>query len=69
MVVAWEVRVVDELSEELDGLDVDVQDVIFATARLLTRFGPQLGRPHVDTLVGSRHANMKELRCRAADGE
>ena len=23
---------------------------------------PQLGRPHADTLKGSRHANLKELR-------
>ena len=30
--------------------------------------GPQLGRPHVDTLKGSRHSNMKELRLSAADG-
>ena len=27
-----------------------------------------LGRPHVDTLNGSRHSNMKELRFRAAGG-
>jgi len=38
-------------------------------ARLLQQFGPQLGRPRVDTLNGSRHANMKELRFAAADGE
>jgi hypothetical protein len=24
--------------------------------------GPHLGRPHVDTLQGSRHPNLKELR-------
>ena len=35
---------------------------------MLERFGPQLGRPRVDTLKGSRHANMKELRFDAADG-
>ena len=34
----------------------------------LEQFGPQLGRPRVDTLKGSRHANMKELRFDAADG-
>lgn len=28
-----------------------------------------MGRPRVDTLNGSRHANMKELRFSAADGE
>jgi len=35
---------------------------------LLKQFGPALGRPRVDTLKGSRHANMKELRFGAADG-
>jgi hypothetical protein len=35
---------------------------------LLEQFGPQLGRPRVDTLKGSLHANMKELRFDAADG-
>jgi hypothetical protein len=46
-----------------------VQDEILALSRLLAQFGPQLGRPRVDTLKGSRHANMKELRLSAADGE
>ena len=32
-------------------------------------YGPQLGRPHADTLKGSKHANMKELRFEASDGE
>ena len=35
---------------------------------VLEAFGPQLGRPRADTLHGSRHANMKELRFDAADG-
>ena len=29
----------------------------------------ELGRPRADTLSGSRHANMKEMRFSAADGE
>lgn len=33
-----------------------------AHARLLAEFGPNLGRPTVDTLKGSRHTHMKELR-------
>ena len=45
-----------------------VQDEILAHARLLEKFGPALGRPRVDTLKGSRHANMKELRFDAAGG-
>jgi hypothetical protein len=35
----------------------------------LQQFGPQLGRPRVDTLNDSRHANMKELRFSEAGGE
>ena len=41
---------------------------MLAHAKLLETFGPQLGRPRVDTLNGSKHANMKELRFDAADG-
>ena len=37
-------------------------------ARLLEEFGPQLGRPHADTLNGSDYANMKELRFKADGG-
>jgi len=29
---------------------------------LLATYGPALGRPAVDTIKGSRHPNMKELR-------
>ncbi|MEE8393709.1 MAG: type II toxin-antitoxin system RelE/ParE family toxin [Rhodospirillales bacterium] len=39
-----------------------------AMAGLLKEFGPELKRPHADTLNGSRHANMKELRFKADDG-
>ncbi len=35
---------------------------VIAKVRLLERLGPQLGRPHADTLNGSRHTNIKELR-------
>src|SRR5437773_4002186 len=59
----------DELKPDFDALDQDVCREILALARVLQEFGPQLGRPRVDTLNGSRHANMKELRFGAADGE
>jgi hypothetical protein len=45
-----------------------VQDELLAHARLLEEFGPRLGRPRADTLNGSKHANMKELRFDADDG-
>jgi len=38
------------------------QEALLATIRVLRDIGPTLGRPLVDTVVGSRHANMKELR-------
>src|SRR5260370_25146385 len=59
----------DEFEPEFDALDADVQTEILALSLLLEQLGPQLGRPRVDTLNGSRYANMKELRFSAAQGE
>jgi hypothetical protein len=67
--VSWVVEVGDEFQPEFFTLPEDVQTEILAFTRLLQQFGPQLGRPRVDTLKGSAHANMKELRFGAADGE
>ena len=64
----WVVSFHDEFDSEFDALSEAVQDEMLAHARLLEQFGPQLGRPRVDTLKGSRHANMKELRFDADDG-
>lgn len=67
--VSWIVEIGDQFKPEFFGFDEDVQTEILALARLLQQFGPQLGRSRDDTLKGSRHANMKELRFSAADGE
>jgi hypothetical protein len=67
--VAWSVVIGDEFEPEFDALHEDVQVEILALSRVLQQFGPRLGRPRVDTLDGSRHANMKELRFHAAGGE
>lgn len=64
----WTVSFADEFEPEFDELDAEVQDAILARMLLLEREGPSLGRPHADTLTGSKHANMKELRCTAAGG-
>lgn len=50
------------------GLPEAVRDAFYAHAMMLAEFGPQLGRPHADTLKGSRFSNMKEFRFRAANG-
>ena len=64
----WVVAFFDAFEAEFDAYPEAVQDAILARAQLLEREGPQLGRPYADTLAGSRHANMKELRCTAGDG-
>jgi transcriptional regulator with XRE-family HTH domain len=58
----WEVLVAEEFELEFHALHTGVQDEILALSLLLRKLGPQLGRPRVDTLKNSRHANMKELR-------
>ena len=67
--MSWSVEIADEFASEFYGLKDEVQDAILSTSRLLQQFGSQLGRPRVDTLNGSRHANMKEMRFGAANGE
>lgn len=67
-IMPWTVVFSEEFELEFDELPQDVQDAILARALLLEREGPSLGRPHADTLTGSKHANMKELRFNAADG-
>ena len=64
----WEVDLHDDFVPEYRELHKDVQDELLANIELLEHSGPQLGRPRADTLNGSRHANMKELRFDAADG-
>lgn len=42
--------------------DLATRVQIVAALRMLSESGPSLGRPLVDTIHGSRHRNMKELR-------
>ena len=64
----WTVEFHKDFDPEFEGLPKHVRNELLAHALLLEQFGPQLGRPRVDTLKGSRHANMKELRFDAAGG-
>jgi len=64
----WTVQFDTAFEPEFAALAEDVQDELLVHAKLLETFGPQLGRPRADTLNGSKHANMKELRFDAADG-
>ena len=66
--VGWAVELHDEFEAEFNAFDQDVQDNLLAAAKAIRLAGPKAGRPHVDTLKGSRHANMKELRFEGHDG-
>lgn len=66
--MAWTVRLAAEFVEEFHGLPESVQIELLAHARVIERFGPHAGRPRVDTLKGSKHSNMKELRFEIAKG-
>lgn len=58
----WDVEYTDEFEQWWQTLtDLERSD-LSATIELLERAGPQLSRPHADTVKGSRHNNMKELR-------
>lgn len=58
----WEVEFTDEFGRWWRSLSEDQQGVIDRSVGVLRASGPALGRPRVDTLKGSRHANLKELR-------
>ena len=62
----WAVATTDEFDKWFAGSDADAQTEIIAKVELLKFLGPALGRPHADTLKGSKHANMKELRADTA---
>lgn len=60
--MSWTVLFHDAFDAEFQELDEALQDELLAHAKLLGEFGANLGRPTVDGLKGSKHANMKELR-------
>ena len=66
--MAWEVLFHEEFEPEFYELPQGVQDELLAYAKLLECQGPHLKRPHADTLNGSCHDNMKELRFKVANG-
>jgi len=62
MIMKWEVVFHDGFDEEFKALNEGLQDELLAHTILLRDYGPNLGRPTVDTLNGSMYPNMKELR-------
>jgi len=65
--MAWAV----DTTEEYDAWFLELGEVSQASIRmkveLLTKYGPHLPRPYVDTLKGSKLKNLKELRTQTTD--
>ncbi len=57
----WDIDL-EQIDDWLKTVDDDTYDQVVAALRILTEHGPGLGRPLVDSISGSRHKNMKELR-------
>jgi hypothetical protein len=59
----WEIVTSESYDAWFQEQTEDDKAVIRSKAYLLAEYGPNLGRPHADTLKGSKKlANLKELR-------
>jgi hypothetical protein len=65
--MTWSVATTSEFDEWFADLNEVGQAEVIAKVVLLRLLGPRLGRPHADTLNGSKYANMKELRANTAN--
>jgi len=60
--MAWTIQFEEAFEAEYDQMAAGLQEALLSHLVLLEQLGPELGRPRADTLNGSQHANMKELR-------
>ena len=60
--VAWEIEMTAGVVSWYRTLDGESATRVAVALDRLEQLGPGLGRPFVDSLKGSRHHNMKELR-------
>lgn len=67
MAVRWSIELA-LVEGWIEQLDIGSYQQVVAALELLAEHGPHLGRPLVDTIAGSRHQNMKELRPGSAGG-
>ena len=58
----WEVEYTEQFEVWWTTLSLEEQRHIAQAVALLAEHGPSLGRPLVDTVTGSKHANLEELR-------
>jgi len=60
--MAWRIETTDEYDAWFLEQVENGQEAIRTKIELLAEYGPQLPRPHADTLKGSKLTNLKELR-------
>lgn len=63
--MSWQVETTTKFDEWFATLSEQEEDQVVSAIAALGIDGPNLGRPLVDTVKGSRHPNMKELRRRS----
>ena|ERR1043165_330638 len=61
----WDAATSVDFDEWFAALPEPAKEQVRTAVQVLRAMGPTLGRPQVDQLKGSRHANMKELRVAA----
>ena len=66
--MTWNIEFHFDFYSEFTEFPTDVRLELLAKLTLLQEFGPNLKRPHVDTLNGSTYTNRSELRFQAAGG-
>ncbi|OTA20823.1 diaminopimelate decarboxylase [Xenorhabdus beddingii] len=58
----WAIETTDTFDEWFDVLDDTDRANVLASMMVLREKGPMLSRPYADSVYGSSHSNMKELR-------
>lgn len=58
----WNIELTDIFEEWFNQQSELIQNRILAGLSILEMNGPNAGRPHVDSIHGSKYTNMKELR-------
>lgn len=62
----WEVNTTGVFDEWFEVQTLALKEDVLAAMKILSEYGPQLGRPYADTVNDSDYPNMKELRIQHA---
>lgn len=62
----WDVETTERFDEWFYHQNMALKEDVLVAMHILAEYGPQLGRPYVDTVKASTYPNMKELRIQHA---